>query len=95
MSVVSHRRSHFQIYSVTPQRRPLDSLELLGYVGGIGEALAKSRFISTHLSLDVDIAGVEQLLMLSSEAVVELILRGVWFLWILRPSRDDGDRSSR
>jgi hypothetical protein len=64
-------------YSVTPQRRPLDSLELLGYVGGIGEALAKSRFISTHLSLGVDIPGVEQLLMLSSGAVVELILRGV------------------
>jgi hypothetical protein len=42
-------------YSVTPQRRPLDSLELHGYVGGIGEALAKSRFISSRLSLDVDI----------------------------------------
>jgi hypothetical protein len=62
--------------SVTPQRGPLDSLELLGYVGGIGEALAKSRFISSHLSLDVDIAGVEQLLMLSSETVVELELHG-------------------
>jgi hypothetical protein len=64
-------------YSVTPQRRPLDSLELQGYMGGIGEALSKSRFISTHLSLDVDISGVEQLLMLSSEAMVEIILRGV------------------
>jgi hypothetical protein len=68
------------IHSVTPQRQPLDSLELQGYVGGIGEALAKFRFISTHLSLGVDIRGVEQLLMLSSGAVVELILRGVWFL---------------
>jgi hypothetical protein len=63
--------------SVTPQREPLDSLELLGYVGGIGEALAKFRFISSRLSLDVDITGVEQLLMLSSETVVELELHGV------------------
>jgi hypothetical protein len=82
-------------YSVTPQRGPLDSLELHGEVVGIGEALAKSRFISSRLSLDVDITGVEQLLMLSSEIVVELELHGVWFLRILRPSRDDSDRSSR
>jgi hypothetical protein len=82
-------------YSVTPQRGPLNSLTLLGYVGGIGEALAKSRFTSSCLSLDVDITGVAQLLMLSSETVVELMLSGVWFLWTLRPSRDDSDRSSR
>jgi hypothetical protein len=82
-------------YSVTPQRGPLDSLELHGYVGGIGEALAKSRFISSRLTLEVDITEVEQLLMLSSETVVELKLRGVWFLWILRPTRDDSDRSPR
>jgi hypothetical protein len=60
-----------------PQRRPLNSLELLGYVGGIGEALAKSRFISSRLSLDADMTGMEQLLMLSSETVVELELHGV------------------
>jgi hypothetical protein len=82
-------------YSVTPQRQPLDSLELHGYMGGIGEALAKSRFISNRLSLDTDITGAEQLLMLSSETVVELELHGMWFLWILRPSRDDSHRSSR
>jgi hypothetical protein len=82
-------------YSVTPQRRPLGSLELHGYVGGIGEALAKSRSISSRLSLCVEVTGVEQLLMVSSEAVVELILHGVWSLWTLRPSRDDSDRSSR
>jgi hypothetical protein len=88
-------RGPLPTYSVTPQRRPLKSLELHGYVGGIGEALAKSRFISSRLSLDVDMAGVGQLLMLSSETVVELKLRGAWILWILRPSRDDSDRSSR
>jgi hypothetical protein len=77
--------------SVTPQRGPLDSLELHGCVGGIGEALAKFRFISSRLTLDLNITGVEQLLMLSSEIVVELKLRGAWSLWILRPSRDDGD----
>jgi hypothetical protein len=63
--------------SVTPQREPLDSLELLGYVGGIGEALAEYRFISNRLFLDIDITGMDQLLMLSSETVVELELRGV------------------
>jgi hypothetical protein len=82
-------------YSVTPQRRSLNSLELHGFVGGIAVALAESRFISSRISSDVDMAGMEQFLMLSSETVVELKLRGVWFLWILRPSRDDSDRSSR
>jgi hypothetical protein len=64
-------------YSVTPQRRPLDSLEVFGCVGGIGRALAKSQFVSSRLFLDADIIGVEQLLMISSEAVVELKLHGV------------------
>jgi hypothetical protein len=58
--------------SVTSQRGPLDSLELHGYVGGIGQALAESRLTSSRLTLDTDITGVEQLLMLSSEIVVEL-----------------------
>jgi hypothetical protein len=80
---------------VTSQRKPLNSLELLGYVGRVGEALAEARFISSRLFLDIDMAGVGQLLMLSSETVVELKLHGVWFLWILRSSRDDSDRSSR
>jgi hypothetical protein len=80
------------IHSVTSQRGPLNSLELVGYVGRIGEALAKARLISSRLSLDVAVTGAEQLLMLSSETVVELKLRGVWFL---RSSRDDSDRSSR
>jgi hypothetical protein len=81
--------------SLTAQRGPLNSLELHGYLGRIGEALAKSRLTSNRLALDTDITGVEQLLILSSETVVELKLRGVWFLWILGPSRDDSDRSFR
>jgi len=82
-------------YSATPRGRLLHSLELEGDVGGIGEALAKSRFMTSCLSLDVHIPEVEQLLMVSSETVVELKLCGVWFLRILRTSRDDSDRSSR
>jgi hypothetical protein len=64
-------------YSVAPQRGPLDSLELLGYVGGVGETLAKFRFISSRLSLDADITSVEQLLICSSETVIELQFHGV------------------
>ena len=66
-------------YSVTPQRGPLDSLELLGNAGGIGEALAQFRFTSRRLTLGMNIAGMEQLLLLSSQTVVELHLYGVWF----------------
>ena len=65
-------------YSATLQRGPLNSLKLYGDIGGIGEALAKSRFTSRRLSLSVRTPGVEQLLILSSETVVELKLRGVW-----------------
>ena len=82
-------------YSVAPQRGPLDTLELLGHVEEIIEALAKSRLTSRHLSLDVGIANMEQLLLLSLEIVVELTLCGAWSLWILRLSRNDNDPSSR
>jgi len=64
-------------YSVTPQRGPLDSLELLEQAGGIGETLAKFRFTSRRLTLGMYIAGMEQLLLLSSQTVVELHLYGV------------------
>jgi len=67
-------------YPATPQRGPLDSLELHGDdMDEIGETLAKFRFTSRRLTLDVYISGIEQLLLLSSEMVVELTLRGVWF----------------
>jgi len=82
-------------YSVTPQSRPLDSLELYGCVDGIGETLARFQFTSSYLSLDVGITNIEQLLLLSSETVVELNLCGAWSLWIFRPSRGDNDSSSR
>jgi len=82
-------------YSVTPQRGPLDSLKLYGGVDNIGEALAKFRFTSRRLYSDVDITSLGQLLLLSSETVVKLKLYGVWSLWILRPSREDNDRSYR
>ena len=69
----------FPTHSVTPQREPLNSLELHGCWGGIGEALAKSRLTSSRLSLGVGITGITQLLLVSSETVVELELRGAWF----------------
>ena len=55
---------------VTPGRGPLDSLELLGHVDEIGEALAESRLTSRHLSLDVSFTNVGWLLSLSSETAV-------------------------
>jgi len=61
-------------YSVTPERGPLNSLKLYGGVSRIGEALTKLRFTSRRLSLDVGITNIEQLLLLSSETVVELKL---------------------
>jgi len=60
-----------------PHRTPLDLLELQAYVGGIGRALARSRLTSRHLSLDVDLLGVEQLIMCSSEMLVKLALYGM------------------
>ena len=71
------------MHPVVPRRRPLYSLTLRENVIGVGGSLVKYQFTSTHLSLDVHIRGVEQLLMLSSETVVELRLYGVWFLWVL------------
>jgi len=64
---------------LSTQRGPLESLELRGDMGRIGEALAKFRFTSRRLTLRVEITGIEQLLLLSSEMIVELNLCGVWF----------------
>ena len=67
-------------HPVTPQRRPLDSLVLRGGdVDEIGEALAKFRFASRRLILGGGITDIEQLLLLSSEMIVELNLYGMWF----------------
>jgi len=78
-------------HPVTPQRRPLNSLELRGWWGVAGEALTKSRLTSSRLSLDVEITGIMQLLLASSETLVELKLYGAWFLRVPRPSRDDSN----
>ena len=64
-------------HSVTPQRGPLNSLELHGYMEGVGEALARFRLISSRLSLHLYIPDIEQLLMISSETAVELKLHGM------------------
>jgi len=61
----------------TLQRRPLVSLEIYGVESGVGVALAQCGLTSRKLSLTVYDAGLEQLLTLSSEVVVELELTGV------------------
>ena len=73
-------------YPVTPERGPLDLLELLGHVDEIGETLTESRLTSRHLSLDVCFTNMGRLVSLFSETVVELKLCGAWSLWILRRS---------
>ena len=78
-------------HPVTPQRGPLNSLELRGLWGGVGEALAESRLTFSRISSDVGITDITQLLLVSSETLVELKLYGVWFLRVPRPSRDDSD----
>jgi len=67
-------------HPVTSQRAPLRFLDLRGNIGGIGKALAESRFVSHHLSLDIQIPGVEQLIAISSETAVNLALYGVLIL---------------
>jgi len=61
-----------------PQRRPLVALELYGVENGVGAALAQCGLTSRKLSLTVHDAGLEQLLTLSSEVIVELELSGAW-----------------
>jgi len=75
----------FSSYPVTPQRTPLNSLGLRGSVGRLGEALAKSKFTSRRLYLEEDTLGVEQLIMVSSETLVELTLRDEFNGEILHP----------
>jgi len=67
-------------HPVTSQTAPLRLLDLRGNIGGIGKALAESRFVSRCLSLDVQILGVEQLIAVSSETAVNLALYGVLIL---------------
>ena len=60
------------------QRRPLVSLVLCGVEDRVGFAPAQCGLTSRKVSLAVCDAGLEQLLTLSSEVMVELALFGVW-----------------
>ena len=78
-------------HSITSRRKQLDLLELYGDKRGIGEILAKSRFTTSYLYMGLHVSGVVQLLMVSSETVVELHLRGVCFFQILRLNRNESE----
>jgi len=67
-------------HPVALQREPLDLLEIHGDVCGLGEALVRSRLTSRHLFLEVRTSSIKQLMIHSSETMVELNLNGVWFL---------------
>jgi len=71
----------------TPQREPLVSLWLDDVENGAGISLAQCGLTSRQLSLTVYDAGLEALLTLSSEVIVELSLTGAWFLEIPRQER--------
>jgi len=66
-------------HPVALQKEPLDFLTMCGDMCGLGEALVRSRLTSRRLSLEVCSPSVKQLIMRSSETVVELRLDGVWF----------------
>jgi hypothetical protein len=70
-----------------PQRRPLVSLRLHAAKGGVGTALAQCGLASRKLSLIASDAGVEQLLTLSSEVIIDLELYGVWPLVTLNEQK--------
>ena len=61
-----------------PQRGPLVELQLHAARSGVGTTLAQCGLTSRKLSLIASDAGLEQLLTLSSEIVVELRLHDVW-----------------
>ena len=60
-----------------PQRRPLVVLRLHADQNGVGAALAQCGLTSRKISTTVSEAGLERLLTLSSEVIVELELSGV------------------
>ena len=73
-------------YHATSRGEPLASLKLRGDVDGAARALVKSHFISRHLCLYLyaEISSTQQLLMLSSNIVGKLTLRGAQPWHILR-----------
>ena len=65
-------------HPVLPQRRTLDSLQVLGCTRSrVAETLANLHFVSRRLFLDVQTENIHGLLVLSSATIVELVLRGV------------------
>ena len=72
-------------YSVPPSRRPLDSLLVRGRGSGpVAKALANHRFSSRRLTLDAQPQNIQKLLVVSSLAIVELVLVGVCSLNVNR-----------
>lgn len=57
-------------------------MRLSGDIGGVWEALVQSRLIPSDLHLGAHVAGIEQLIVLSSEALVELRLNGAWLIFV-------------
>jgi hypothetical protein len=70
-----------------PQRRPLVALLLHADQNGVGTALAQCGFTSRKISSTVSEPGLERLLTLSSEVIVELELSGVWPLGALEDQK--------
>ena len=68
------------------QGRQLDSLRVVQCTNGVAEALANARFESRHLTLDVQTENIQKLLVLSSATVVELMLLGVYLLYVYHRS---------
>jgi len=84
----------FAVSPCASQRRPLVSIALCGVGDGVGSALAQRGLTARELSLAVCDAGLEQLLTLSSEVVVELELFGAWSSETLRQNSIDACRRS-
>ena len=70
-------------HSVLSRRKPLDSLLAHGCGNGtVTEVLANHQFSSRRLILDVQPRSIQKLLVISSEAIYELVLIGVYSLYV-------------
>ena len=66
--------------SIVSQRRSLDVLELHDHANKVAEALIQFRFTSRCICLGSSISSGHRLLAISSEMLVALMLKGVWFV---------------
>ena len=66
--------------SIVSQRRSLDVLELYDHANKVAEAFIQFRFTSRCICLDSSISNGHRLLAISSEMLVALTLKGLWFL---------------